>query len=93
VLAEDLRLDELERVEGLRRRQEALELAQLVAIAFHEPKKLEGVARDLDRERRRVALPSVDEAQAKAAEVENLISLADRIERRKRRQQGATGSA
>lgn len=80
-------LEEVERVEGLRARTQALEQAQLFALAFHDPAKLAGVARELEQERRGVAQapPSLDEVRQQGAAVLDLVAFAERIERRQRR--------
>ena len=90
MLTEDLRLDELERVESLQHRARALETAQLFALAFHDPKKLDGIQRDLERDMRNEPVPSPEEARAAGSKVEDLMAYAERIERRKRR--GISGS-
>lgn len=87
VLTAGLWLDEVERVEGLRARGTALEAAQLLAIAFHEPAKLGDVARELDRERQGEAEVRVtpEQALAQAGAVLDLVAFAERVERRQRR--------
>lgn len=87
MLTEDLRLDELDRVEELQHRARALEAAQLFALAFHDPKKLEGIQRDLERDMQ--GEPMDDSRKTEAIQrIEDVVSLMDRIERRKRRGTG-----
>ena len=85
-------VDELDRVETLQRRQLHLELAQMLAHAQWNPKGLEGIERDLDREAKDEPLLTIDEAKHRAEKVVALAEYADRIERRKRSQSGGTGS-
>ena len=47
MLAADLMVDELERVEGLKARADRLHGAQLLALGFHEPKRLADEAKEL----------------------------------------------
>lgn len=86
VLAADLMLDEVERVEGLQERSRQLQQAQLMAYAFHKPQKLSQEARELDRERRGpLDVPTETVAQEQERAVVDLLAYAERIERRKRR--------
>lgn len=89
VLTAGLMLDEVERVDGLRQRAGALEAAELMALAFHEPAKLGDVGRELDRERQGETAVRVtpEQAVAQAGAVLDLVAFAERVERRRRRKQ------
>lgn len=84
VLGADLMVDELERVDGLVDRAERLQLAQLVGLAFHEPKGLAEEARELERASRGAVAVPVDAGQT-VEQVTDLLAYAERIARRKRR--------
>lgn len=84
VMAADLALDELERIDGFQRQTEALGLASLLASATWEPHGLERAERALkqDMQRRRQDL-TVDEVEAITKAADKVL----RINRRARRRQ------
>jgi hypothetical protein len=76
-------VDELERVEGLKARADRLHGAQLLALGFHEPKRLADEAKELERDTRGAL--AVPDPERVVEQVTDLVAYAERIARRQRR--------
>jgi hypothetical protein len=83
VLAADLMVDEVERVDALQARADRLHGAQLLAMAFHEPKRLADEAKELERETR--GAMAVPDPERVVEQVTDLVAYTERIARRQRR--------